>query len=133
MNWQDIDTSTPEGLRQLDAIIALRLGLLIPQGNVRGDEREIWTLNSDDPNDTQLWRELKRYTTDLNTAAALPFNLPEQWHFKVVIYSDGEIYAAVLNINDIAEVATTTYEGRRNEALARCIAWLYCKDHRMSR
>lgn len=148
-NWRDIGTSTAEGLRALDVFMAQRIGytvnrradgvwdLILPDGRPYcpipfdcKNEGEAWgaaAINIEQryPNNPPI---IPHYTTDLNAAAGLPFDLPTGYTLSVTTYADGSVYSRVYDKHKIPVALTRTAECFKSEALSRSLTWLAWKD-----
>lgn len=137
-DWKSIDTSTPEGLHQLNVLIAKRLGWRIEAGDyvwrlIFPNGRQLETVYATERwDESAVWKNIyahsehtrpPRFAADLRSAASLP--LDDGFYMTVRVYPDGKARASI-----IAE----TFEGwesstlANTEALARCLEWLDWRD-----
>lgn len=113
-NWQDIDTSTPEGCRELDKCIeARRIGVPV---TFEGEGLDIYVYRTElDELDDIPYTWVRHYSTDLNHAFELA---DSQTHIRTRRGSqDEQIWGVQLKLQD------ETYQDT-SLAIAICKAWL---------
>lgn len=124
MDLKTIDTTTPEGLRELDAEIARRLGYTVEWDN--NEYMRDWTISK-----PKEFDRLPHYTTDLNAAWSLFQTFPEgvDWEMRIVGDKTQEIGLACKWMHIAQDGSGQFFDMEEGKpALAICQVWLEWKD-----
>jgi len=120
-NWRDIDTSTPEGLHELNKVIAQRLSdsLLVffeVDNGLSGIEIHSHRIDRDEP-----WFVVPNYSTVTDNALKLVRNLPKGFQFLFRNRPKGYWTAGIQCKYDSSK---DSFAKSESPAIAICLAWL---------